>query len=198
MPKCVWMLGCDLVSGRAAFKEVRSARLAPVRRFADDNGRRVLIALTGCFGLVFAERASRADLVYFRKGGDAQLPATVAGDRIVLVMPEGGKVELFREDIVKRVPGFWPASEWASRRREARPGGFAARYAAVWWAIENGLTMEVAAELRELHAMDPKHGPTARMVALLDRLDRPCAGSGDGGLPRRRWGSRPRWRAGRT
>src|SRR5205814_2518556 len=47
-------------------------------------------------------------------------------------------------------------------------------YAAVWWAIENGLTTEVAAELRALHVLDPKHGPTARMVAVLDRLQRPC------------------------
>ena len=59
-------------------------------------------------------------------------------------------------------------------RREAQGRGFPARYAAVWWAIENGLTAEVPAELRELHAIDPKHGPTARMAAVLDRLDRPC------------------------
>jgi hypothetical protein len=132
----------------------------------------VLIALAGCLGIVLVERTSRADLIYFRKGGDAQLPATVEGNRVVLAMPEGN-IELFREDIVKRVPGFWPETEWEARR-EARAGGFAARYAAVWWAIENGLTTEVAAELRALHAMDPKHGPTARMVALLDRLGRPC------------------------
>jgi hypothetical protein len=133
----------------------------------------VLIVLAGCLGVVLVERTSRADLIYFRKGGDAQLPATVEGNRVVLAMPEG-KIELFREDLVKLVPGFWPGTEWESHRREARAGGFAARYAAVWWAMENGLTTEAAAELRELHAMDPKHGPTARMVALLDRLDRPC------------------------
>jgi hypothetical protein len=129
--------------------------------------------LVGCLGIAVVGRASRADLIYFRKGGEAQLPATVDGDRVVLAMPDG-KVALLREDIVKLVPGFWPATEWESRRREATKGGFSARYAAVWWAIENGLTMEVAAELRALHAMDLKHGPTARMVALLDRLDRPC------------------------
>ena len=97
---------------------------------------------------------------------------TVEGNRLVLDLP-GGKLELLREDVVKRVPGFWPADEWESRRREAR-GGFAARYAAAWWAIENGLTTEAVAEVRELHALDPKQGPTARMVAVLDRLDRPC------------------------
>ncbi len=129
--------------------------------------------LVGCLGIVVTDRASRADLIYFRKGGEAQLPVKVERDRVVLAMPDG-KVALLREDIVKLVPGFWPATEWESRRREASTGGFASRYAAVWWAIENGLTMEVAAELRALHAMDPKHGPTARMVALMDRLDLPC------------------------
>ena len=51
---------------------------------------------------------------------------------------------------------------------------FEARFAAAWWAIENGLTTEVAAELRELHALDPKHQPAARMAAVLTRLDEPC------------------------
>ena len=30
-------------------------------------------------------------------------------------------------------------------------------------------------EVRELHRLDPKHAPTARMAAALDRLDRPCS-----------------------
>jgi hypothetical protein len=117
--------------------------------------------------------AARADLIYFRGGGDAQLPAESAGDRVTLILPEG-RLELGREAIVKRIPGFWPPDEWEARRREARGAGFAARYAAAWWAIENGLTEEVAAEIRELHALDPKHAPTARMAAVLERLGRPC------------------------
>ncbi len=133
----------------------------------------ILMALVGCLGIELMDRANGADLIYFRKGGDAQLPAKVEGNRVILAMPDG-KVELLREDIVKRVPGFWPGTEWEARRREAVAGGFASRYAALWWAIENGLTMEVADELRELHAMDLTHGPTARMAAMLDRLDRPC------------------------
>jgi hypothetical protein len=135
--------------------------------------RKWLAALVGAFAIVAAGRAALGDLLYFRGGGDAQLPATTEGNRIVLSLPDG-KLELLREDIVKRVPGFWPPDEWESRRREARGAGFAARYAAAWWAIENGLTAEVAAEVRELYALDPKHGPTARMAAVLDRLDRPC------------------------
>jgi hypothetical protein len=135
--------------------------------------RRWLTALVGAFAIVAAGRAARGDLLYFRGGGDAQLPATLEGNRVILSLPDG-KLELLREDIVKRVPGFWPADEWDSRRREARGAGFAARYAAAWWAIENGLAAEVAAELRELHTVDPKHGPTARMAAVLDRLEQPC------------------------
>src|SRR5579883_1148363 len=135
--------------------------------------RKWLTALIGAFSIVAAGRAARADLIYFRGGGNAQLPATVEGNRVVLLLPDG-KLPLLREDIVKRVPGFWPADEWEAKRREARAAGFAARSAAVWWAIENGLTLEAAAEVRALHALDPKHGPTARMAAVLDRLDRPC------------------------
>ena len=118
-----------------------------------------------------AARPRRPDL--FPRRGEAQLPAAVEDGRLVLDLP-GGKLELLREDVVKRVPGFWPADEWEGRRREAQAQGFASRYAAAWWAIENGLTAEAAAELRALHAIDPKHGPTARMVAVLDGLDRPC------------------------
>src|SRR5262249_38573800 len=121
-----------------------------------------------------AARPSWAELIYFRKGGEVQLPATVTGNRVTLGLPDG-TIELHPEDIRKRVPGFWPGAEWEARRRQARAEGFAARYAAVWWAIENGLTTEVAPELRALHAMNPSHGPTARMVAVLDRLDRPSA-----------------------
>ncbi len=93
---------------------------------------------------------------------------------MILSLPDT-TIELLPEDIRKRLPGFWPEAEWAARRQQAQAGGFAARYAVAWWAIENGLTREGADELRALHAVDPNHGPTARMVAVLDRLDRPCA-----------------------
>jgi Protein of unknown function (DUF1570) len=136
------------------------------------RSRRWLAVLVGLFGVVASERVVCADLIYFRGGGNAQLPATLEGDHIVLSLPDG-KLQLFREDIVKRVPGFWPADEWTSRWREAQKGGFAAQYAAAWWAIENGLTVAAAA-VRELHALDPSHAPTARMADVLDRLDRPC------------------------
>ena len=52
--------------------------------------------------------------------------------------------------------------------------GSEARFAAAWW-VENGLTPHAVAMLRAIHADDPKHEPTARMIAALDRLARPIA-----------------------
>jgi uncharacterized protein DUF1570 len=117
--------------------------------------------------------AGRAELIYFRNGGAAQVPATAEGTRLQVSMPDG-HVELSRDDLRKVVPGFWPEAEWSARRREALSGGFEARFAAAWWAIENGLTTEAAAEVRELHRLDPKHAPTARMATVLDRLEESC------------------------
>ena len=121
----------------------------------------------------FTVRTCRSELIYFRKGGEAQLPPTVDGVRIILSMPDG-KVDLARDDIRKIVPGFWPATEWETKRRQVRSVGSEARFAAAWWAIENGLTTEVVAELRDLRAQDSKHLSTARMNAVLDRLGEPC------------------------
>jgi Protein of unknown function (DUF1570) len=129
-------------------------------------------AATCLLGFLSLGSIIRADLVYFTKGGDAQLPARALGDRVLVSMPDG-EVELARENVHKIIPGFWPLAEWPARRREALAGGFEARFAATWWALENGLTKEAAAEVRELHRLDPKHAPTARMASVLDRLDVP-------------------------
>jgi hypothetical protein len=125
----------------------------------------------------FAVRTCQSELIYFRKGGEAQLPATIEGSRVILTMPDG-KVELARDDIRKIVPGFWPASEWEGRRRQARSGGSELRFAAAWWAIENGLTTEVIPEIRELHELGPKNLQAARMAAALDRFGEPCVDPG--------------------
>jgi Protein of unknown function (DUF1570) len=133
----------------------------------------LLLAWLAFFDAGLAVQTCRSELIYFRKGDGAQLSATIEGTRVILAMPDG-KVELARDGIRKFVPGFCPATEWEPRRRLAREGGFEARFAAAWWAIENGLTVEVVAELRDLHALDPKNLPTARMTAVLDRLGEPC------------------------
>jgi len=132
---------------------------------------RILIAI---IGVGSATRTGKSELIYFRKGGEAQLPARIEGNHVVLSMPDG-EIQLPRAEIHKIVPGFWPRAEWETRRQSPLPASFEARVARVQWAIENGLTTEVAAELRELHALDPKHQPTARMAAILARLDQPCS-----------------------
>jgi len=116
--------------------------------------------------------AARAELLYFQKGGEVQAPAAIEGNRVIIELAER-KYEFVREDFRKIVPGFSPQREWEARRQDAQSAGFAARYDLVWWAITNGLGSEAAAELRALHGIDPMHAPTARMIAALDKLERP-------------------------
>lgn len=127
----------------------------------------------GLIGFLGFSAVVRADLIYFNKGSDAQLPARVEGNRVFVSMPDGD-VELTRDNVRKIIPGFWPDAEWSARHRDALARGFEARFAAAWWALENGLTKEAADEVRALHRADPKHAPTARMAAVLERLDQPC------------------------
>jgi len=116
----------------------------------------------------------RADLVYFANGGSAQLPTKVEGNTVRLETPDG-LIEFQRTDFRKMVPGFWPAHEWEGRREEALAGGAEARYKAAWWALENGLTKQAESMLREAHAADRAHQPTARLVSVLDQLAAPCS-----------------------
>jgi hypothetical protein len=117
---------------------------------------------------------ARADLLYFEKGGQVQAPAVVDGNRVVIELP-GETIEFRREDFRKILPGFSPEREWESRRKPARSVALQGRYDSIWWAIENGLAEEAAAEIRELHATEPNHAPSARMATALNKLARPCA-----------------------
>ena len=142
-----------------------------------DFRRRGRLVRTGflivAIGVSLAPRTGRAELIYFRQGGEAQLPARIEGNLVVLTMPDG-EIKVARAEIRRMVPGFWPRTEWDARDRSTGPGSFEARLATARWALDNGLTTEVAAELRELHVLEPKHQPTARMAAILSRLDQPC------------------------
>jgi hypothetical protein len=115
----------------------------------------------------------RAELVYFDKGTEAQVPVTIDGTNVRADLP-GRSLEFVKDDFRKIVPGFWPEREWKSREVEAIAGGAEARSAAAWWALENGLTPQAESMLRAAHQADPKHQPTARMVAALGRLAKPC------------------------
>jgi hypothetical protein len=114
------------------------------------------------------------DLLYL-KGGDAQIPALADGRHLLIEMPDG-QIRLPLSLVWKRIPGFWPKDEWTSRRDATAATAVEARYANIWWAIENGLTIEVADEIRALHKQDPDNAPTTRLARALDRLDQPCAG----------------------
>ena len=48
---------------------------------------------------------ARADLIYFRQGGDAQIPATIAGNRVLVSMPDG-QVELVPRQCAQAHSGF--------------------------------------------------------------------------------------------
>jgi hypothetical protein len=134
--------------------------------------------LAGCVagGLAVASRpvTGRADLFYFAGGGAVQLHGRARGERILLETPDR-TLEFHRDDFRAIVPGHWPEDEWASRRESALAGGAESRFAAAWWALENGMTPQAVAMVREAHAADPRHAPSARMVAALDRLDRPIS-----------------------
>jgi hypothetical protein len=96
--------------------------------------RRVRLARTGILiaiiGVGLGPRTGRADLIYLRKGGEAQLPARIEGNQVILAMPDG-EITLARDGIRKIVPGFWPRTEWDSRRQTAGPASFEARLATV-------------------------------------------------------------------
>ena len=136
------------------------------------RGPLVGLSLAAGLGLLCAN--TRADLIYFRGGGAIQAPASDRDGSVVIEV--GGESYAFSpEDLEKREPGFVPAEEWETRRARAASASASERFAAAWWALENGLTDEAAAEFQVIHKADPNHAPTARMVGILKRLAAPCA-----------------------
>lgn len=158
-------------------KEPSARERTRAKPTADDRGRRgarlrSLVAALVAALLAVSVATARADLIYFREGRRIQIPATTEGGSIVIRL-SGERYEFAPEDLAKRVPGFVPAEEWPSRREAAAGGSPSVRFAAAWWALENGLVDEAAAELRAIHADAPTHEPTRRMVAVLDDLETP-------------------------
>lgn len=128
-----------------------------------------LAVLTGLSQL----RPSRADWLYFARGGQVQAPVSRHEGRIVVDTP-ANRYSFQERDVLKIVPGGCPAKDWVPRRDAAMLGGADRRFAAAWWALENGLIPEAVSMLRSAHAADPSHPPTSRLVATLDRLGRAC------------------------
>src|SRR5947209_5964345 len=105
--------------------------------------------LVGTLVLTWWPQAStRADLIFFKAGGQAQIPARTEGDTILVVAPDGA-ISFHLDDIRKRVAGHCPAEEWEARRTRALEGGARERFEAAWWALENGLTTEAEAMLQD-------------------------------------------------
>ena len=116
-------------------------------------------------------RPCRAEWLYFARGGQAQAQVS-RGDGRVWVETSSGRYSFQDRDFSRIVPGGCPEQDWGPRRDAALRAGAAGRYAAAWWALENGLVPEAVAMLRSAHAADSDHQPTARLVATLDRLER--------------------------
>ena len=117
---------------------------------------------------------TRADLVYFARGGQADLPTSTEGDRVRLDAPDGPKT-FPRSDFAAIVREPAPVDEWATRQSAAiRIGTLSSRFAAAWWALEHGLTPEATQALVEIRPLAGREGPAARSIAALGRLAAPC------------------------
>lgn len=122
--------------------------------------------------LAYACPPSPADLVYFKKGGQAQVPARRAGGKVILDLP-GESFEFVPEDFRAIVPGHDPASDWPAKLASARKGTPGDRFAAAWWALENGLTGEATRLLAGVLVEDPNHAQAASLVRALGRISPP-------------------------
>ena len=132
----------------------------------------VLRAILAVVALGRTVPAARGELLYFEEGGEAQLPAVIEGDSVLVDAPDGRHAFL-RKDFHAIVPEYWPEREWPSIRDAAEHHHAEGRYRAAWWALERGLVAEASAWLRSAHEADPALEPVARLVEVLDRLDRP-------------------------
>ena len=89
-------------------------------------------------------------------------------------MPDG-KVELARDDIRKIVPGFWPATEWEHPPPASDRGGL--RGTVRGRLVGHRERADHRSGRRVAGAPSPRSEArcrSARMAAVLDRLERPC------------------------
>jgi hypothetical protein len=130
-------------------------------------------ALALAFGVGLAS-VGRAELLYFRESGRAQVSAVVEGPTVRVetsTTTHRVPIEAFRQV----VPGFRVSQEWRKRHDEAVAlGTDEARFAAAWWGFENGLTAEPEALLRAGNPQSSSHPPTRQVLATLDQLRLPC------------------------
>jgi len=137
--------------------------------------RRGTLPLLAAFCLLTAPilaGVARGELLYFARGGEIQTPALVTDQSVTLQTPAGDWT-FPRSDFARVVTGYCPLREWPARRAEALRSTADARFAAAWWALENGMVAESAAMIRQSHALEPGHEPTSRLARTLDQLASP-------------------------
>ncbi|HEY2156294.1 MAG TPA: DUF1570 domain-containing protein [Isosphaeraceae bacterium] len=123
----------------------------------------------------------RAELLFFKRGGAVQLPCRRAGSQVIVEGPQG-PIEFEPDDFRRIVPGGDPLAEWPARLASARARGSDPTMAAAWWALENGLTPQAITALRDLHAADPEHEPTAGLIRTLEAITPPLPAPDVAGL----------------
>lgn len=122
---------------------------------------------------VGAQTSTRADDIELTSGLKLPLESVVDGDSIKIEGPSGTLVlptRLIRE----RTAHARPERDWPSRLDAAKRQGANEQLQAAIWAIDHALIREGVAALRAIHAAEPQHQPTARMVAALEKLAAPC------------------------
>ena len=63
------------------------------------RGRRANVGLViAIIGVVLVPQTCRSELIYFRKGGEAQLPVRLEGDRVIVAMPDGDITKCYRHN----------------------------------------------------------------------------------------------------
>lgn len=113
------------------------------------------------------------EVLEFQSGERVELPAAIGVDSVVLRSPDG--TYTFPPGAFRSIrPSRLPEEEWEDRWRAVRGQGSRERFEAAWWALLHGLTPQAVALFRSIQADDPAHQPTARIVAVLDRLEASC------------------------
>ncbi|WP_435010386.1 DUF1570 domain-containing protein [Tundrisphaera lichenicola] len=128
----------------------------------------------GLLALLAIGAVARGELVYFTRGGQAQLPAVVEGDSVRLDTPMGPQTFPLR-DFLAILPD--PDSGVEASGSPVNPtthGTPESRFASFWRSLEDGQTSKAITILQEDRNDGSSHGPTRRALAALDQLALPC------------------------
>lgn len=147
----------------------------PSRRMAGSQKDVGLVPLSAAIGLllilsVMAARSS-ADTLWLR---DGRPPIEVRGraeSSGFVVTLEGREIPIPDREIRRREPTPDLPSQWSDREASALKGTPDDRRAAIWWAIQHGLTAEARALLDRIPAGDPPDSTRTRLRETSRFLD---------------------------